>query len=211
MLAAQIAMPYNMPNFKSLDQGPSDFDVRHNFVVSYVWQLPALSHASRLLREVAGSWVVAGITSAQSGHALTIFAGSDRSLTGIGQDRVNAISQNFYQSGPCANQAPCVNWLVPSSFALPALGGFGTLGKGRLVGPGLFNTDAGIYKNFAIRERASVQFRAEFFNMFNRANFYNPGASGLSAGSVSLSGAGFGDILSARNPRIGQLALKITF
>jgi len=216
MLAASITMPYNIPNFKSLDQGPSDFDYRHNFVVSYVWQLPTLSHANRMLREVAGGWVVSGITSAQSGGPLTLFAGTDQSLTGIGKDSVNVASQNFYQSGACANQAPCVNWLVPSSFAAPALGSFGTLGKGVLRGPGLLNTDAGIYKNFAIRERLTVQFRAEFFNIFNRANFYSPSnlsSTGYSTGSLgdSLSGAGFGDILAARDPRIGQLALKIAF
>jgi hypothetical protein len=216
MLAASITMPYNIPNFKSLDQGPSDFDYRHNLVVSYVWQLPALSHAAPLLREVAGGWVISGITSAQSGGPLTLFAGTDQSLTGIGKDSVNVVSQNLRQSGACANQAPCVNWLVPSSFAEPALGTFGTLGKGALRGPGLLNTDTGIYKNFAIKERLTIQFRAEFFNIFNRANFYSPSnlsSTGYTTGSLgdSLSGAGFGDILAARDPRIGQLALKVAF
>jgi hypothetical protein len=216
MLAAQITMPYNIPNFKSLDQGPSDFDYRHNLVVSYVWQLPTLSHSNRLLREVAGGWVISGITSAQSGPPITLFAGTDQSLTGIGKDSVNVVSQNLYQSGPCAHQAPCVNWLVPSSFAEPALGTFGSLGKGALRGPGLFNTDAGIYKNFPIKERVIIQFRAEFFNIFNRANFYSPSnlsSTGFSTGSLgdALSGAGFGNILAARDPRIGQLALKVAF
>jgi hypothetical protein len=216
MLAAQITMPYNMPNFKSLDQGPSDFDYRQNLVVSYVWQLPSLSHANPFLREVAGSWVISGITTAQSGPPLTLFAGTDQSLTGISKDSVNVVSQNFYQSGACANVAPCVNWLVPSSFAAPALGSFGTLGKGALRGPGLFNTDAGIYKNFAIKERFTVQFRAEFFNIFNHPNFYSPSpapATGYGAGASgdSLNAAGFGDITAARDPRIGQLALKMTF
>jgi hypothetical protein len=216
MLAASITMPYNIPNFKSLDQGPSDFDYRHNLVVSYVWQLPTLSHANSVLREVAGSWVISGITSAQSGAPLTLFAGTDQSLTGISKDSVNVVGQSLYQSGACANVAPCVNWLVPSSFAEPALGTFGTLGKAALRGPGLFNTDAGIYKIFPIKERVSVQFRAEFFNIFNHANFYSPSATaatGYSTGASGdpLNGAGFGDVLSARDPRIGQLALKLTF
>jgi hypothetical protein len=103
-----------------------------------------------------------------------------------------------------------------SSFAAPALGSFGTLGKGALRGPGLFNTDAGIYKNFAIKERFTVQFRAEFFNIFNHPNFYSPSpapATGYGAGASgdSLNAAGFGDITAARDPRIGQLALKMTF
>jgi hypothetical protein len=109
-----------------------------------------------------------------------------------------------------------VNWLVPSSFAAPALGTFGSLGKGALRGPGLFNTDAGIYKYFPIKERVIIQFRAEFFNIFNRANFYSPSnlsSTGFTTGSLgdALSGAGFGNILAARDPRIGQLALKLSF
>ena len=216
MLSASITMPYNIPNFKTLDQGPSDFDIRHNFVVSYVWQLPSLSHANRLVREVAGSWVLAGITSAQSGGPITLFAGTDQSLTGIGKDSVQLLSSNDYQSGACAHQAPCVNWLVPSAFGLPPAGTFGNLGKGALRGPGLFNTDLGISKNFPIKERMTVQFRAEFFNIFNRANFYSPSnlsSTGYSTGSLgdSFGGAGFGNILAARDPRIGQLALKVSF
>ena len=109
-----------------------------------------------------------------------------------------------------------MNWLVPSSFAAPALGTFGSLGKGALRGPGLFNTDAGIYKYFPIKERVIIQFRAEFFNIFNRANFYSPSnlsSTGFTTGSLgdALSGAGFGNILAARDPRIGQLALKLSF
>jgi hypothetical protein len=67
----------------------------------------------------------------------------------------------------------------------------------------MFNTDFGIFKRFPITERIGVQFRAEFFNIFNRANFNNPGAS--------VTAAGFGSILSAADPRIGQLALKLLF
>ena len=184
-----LSEPYNLPNFKSLDQGPSDFDVRQTFVVTYVWQLPALSHANHLVRAVAGSWALAGITTAQSGPPLTLFAGTDQSLTGIGKDSVNVVGQKLYQSGPCANVAPCVNWLVPSSFVAPAPGTFGTLGKGALRGPGVFDTDLGISKNFPIRERVIVQFRMEFFNIFNRANFYTPSSAagiGYSSGSLGV-------------------------
>jgi hypothetical protein len=216
MIAAQITMPYNTPNFKSLDQGASDFDHRQNFVASYVWRLPALSRASRFVRDIAGGWMIAGITTAQAGGPLTLFAGIDRSLTGIGKDSVQLLNHKVYQSGACANQEPCVDWLAPSSFGLPALGTFGNLGKGALRGPGLFNTDAGIYKNFTAGELVIVQLRGEFFNIFNRANFLNPcnsNAPGYSPGSLGdiLSGAGFGQILAANDPRIAQLALKISF
>jgi hypothetical protein len=71
------------------------------------------------------------------------------------------------------------------------------------VGPGLVTWDMGFFKNFPIREHARMQFRAEFFNTLNRANFNNP-ANSVSAGA-------FGTISSAADPRIGQLALKVLF
>jgi hypothetical protein len=203
ILNAGFVMPPTFPNFKSLDTGPSDFDFRQVFVVSYVWQLPSLSKMNRLVREVAGGWEISGITSAQTGIPLTILAGVDRSQTGIGMDHGQLVNQNTYTSGACAGQAPCVNFLVPSAFALPALGTFGNLAKGSLRGPGLLNFDMGIFKTFPITERWSFQFRAEFFNAFNRANFNAPG--------TTVSAGGFGSILSARDPRIGQLALKVFF
>jgi hypothetical protein len=76
------------------------------------------------------------------------------------------------------------------------LGTFDTLGKGALRGPGLFDTDAGVYKIFPIRERINIQFPAEFFNIFNPANFITPSnlsSPGYSAGSLgdAFSGGGF--------------------
>jgi hypothetical protein len=96
-----------------------------------------------------------------------------------------------------------VNYLNTPSFALPAAGSFGNVGKGLLVGPGLVNLDAGFVKVVPVRERLKLQLRVEFFNILNRANFNNPNSS--------VSGAGFGTILSATGPLIGQLALKVVF
>ncbi len=203
MLGDAYAIPPTMKGFKSLDQGPSDSDYENVFVVSYVWQLPSLSRADRRVRAVVGGWEMSGITSAQSGGPLTIMAGRDQSQTGIGYDRGTLLSSNVYGSGACGSQAPCVNSLIPAAFALPVLGTFGNIGKGRLRGPGLFNTDFGLFKRIPVKERLYLQFRAEFFNVFNRVNFNNPG--------TTVSAAGFGAILSARDPRIGQLALKLVF
>jgi hypothetical protein len=83
-------------------------------------------------------------------------------------------------------------------------GTFGTTGKGSLRGPGYFNWDMALSKRFPLRgERIQLLFRAEYFNVFNRANFNDP--------TVSLSGSGFGQILSAQDPRIGQLSMKVVF
>jgi len=203
MLNAALTMSPYITGFKRIDTGPSDFDFNHSFVVSYVWLSPSLSHQNRLLRAIAGGWQLSGITSAQSGPPITLFAGTDRSQTGIGFDHADYIGGQVYTGGPCANQAPCLSYLKTTSFAAPALGTYGNLAKGALRGPGFFNTDLGASKNLAIREKINIQFRAEFFNVFNRVNLNNPGTSVISGS--------FGNILSARDPRIGQLALKLQF
>jgi hypothetical protein len=203
MLNAVLTMSPYITGFKRIDTGPSDFDFNHTFVVSYLWQSPSLNQHGRLLRSVAGGWQLSGITTAQTGGPLTLFAGTDRSQTGIGFDHANYLGGQVYASGPCANQAPCVSYLYAASFAPPALGSYGNLAKGAIRGPGLFNTDFAAAKTVSIRESLEVQFRAEFFNAFNRANFNNP-ATTVNSGS-------FGNIVSARDPRIGQLALKLRF
>ncbi|HJY06089.1 MAG TPA: hypothetical protein VJ323_07215 [Bryobacteraceae bacterium] len=100
--------------------------------------------------------------------------------------------------------APCVNYLEPSAFALPAAGTHGTLGKGVFRGPNLITYNGGLFKDIPVRgERYRIQFRAEFFNLLNRVNLNDPG--------TTIANAGFGSIKAAGDPRIGQLALKFLF
>ena len=199
------AMPTQMEGFKNLDRGPSEFDYEQHLSGSYVWHLPGPASGSNAwARAALGGWELTGILTAQSGGPITVLAGQDRSLTGIGQDRVVLTGQQpFYSSGPCANTAPCVNRLNSQAFTLPAFGSFGTIGRGALRGPGLFNWDMEMAKTFSIGEKVAAQFRLEYFNVLNHPNFKNPAAS--------FSGAGFGTITSAADPRIAQLALKIIF
>jgi hypothetical protein len=203
------ALPWDNPNRHRFDRGPSDFDRTHRFVASYVWQLPVLSDAPRPVRQVFGNWTLSGLVTAQSGGAVTPVSGkaigSDLSETGIGQDRA-VIQGPAYGQGLCASgkvSAPCVDFLNNTSFAQPALGTFGNAGKGSLRGPGFYGWDMGFFKNFIVTERWKVQFRAEFFNIFNRVNLSDP--------TNSLNNAKFGTITSASDPRIGQLALKVFF
>jgi len=152
-----------------------------------------------------GGWQVSGITSGRSGTQLTVAAGADRSLTAIGRDRADlAPGQDVYTSGGCASVAtPCFSYLNLKAFATPALGSFGNLGKGVLRGPGSYNFDVSLSKNFTIRENISARFRAEAFNALNHMSLGDP--------TASLSGAGFGTIRSGSAPRVIQLALKIVF
>jgi len=208
--------PWDDPLRHQFDRGPSDFDHTHRFVASYVWQLPSLSRENRLLRQVFGSWEFGGVVSAQTGRPFTILSGAsgvNSSGTGIGQDRANLIGAP-YGSGACVaakiTTKPCVDWLNPVSFQSNASGTFGNIGKGGIRLPGAFTWDMGLSKNFSFTERWKLQFRAEFFNALNRANFMDDSASLTNFQKLSSTN-NFGAIQQAADPRIGQLALKLFF
>jgi hypothetical protein len=121
---------------------------------------------------------------------------------------VDYLGGNPFGTGGCRpNEAPCVNFLNPAAFALPAIGAAGNIGKGALRGPNFWNWDMGFLKNVQMTERIRLQLRLEFFNIFNRTNFIPlPGQS-----EFRYAAAGFGGIRSAGDPRIGQIAAKIYF
>lgn len=197
------ALPWYLPNRHRNDYGPSIFNVPQNFVTSYVWDLPELSNFNSALRTTLGSWQITGILSAHSGYPVTVDSAGDQSLTGLGNDR-SVIVGAPYGGNACGSKAPCVNFLNPASFQQPTLGSFGNIGKDTLIGPKMVNWDMGFFKVIPVRESLRAEFRAEFFNIFNHANF-------TPANLPRVGNGGFGQITSAADPRIGQLALKIDF
>jgi len=193
-----------MPGRHQFDRGPADFDRTQRFVISFVYTTPSLKGSSKWVQYVAGNWGLTGIFTYQTGFPFTATYGKDISGTALSTDRPVQLASNVYGSGACGAAAPCVDWLVPSAFGPPAPGTFGNMGKGSLRGPDSITYNGGATKDFPLPgERLKFQFRAEFFNLFNRVNFNNPAAS--------VSGAGFGRITGAGDPRIGQLALKLLF
>ena len=197
------ALPWYLPNRHRNDYGPSIFNVPQNFVTSYVWDLPELSNFNSALRTTLGGWQITGILSAHSGYPVTVDSAGDQSLTGLGNDR-SVIVGAPYGGNACGSKAPCVNFLNPASFQQPTLGSFGNIGKDTLIGPKMVNWDMGFFKVIPVRESLRAEFRAEFFNIFNHANF-------TPANLPRVGNGGFGQITSAADPRIGQLALKIDF
>ncbi len=195
-------IPWYSPGTRSLDYGPSEFDHTQRLVISYVWQLPKLAGMKPLVRGLLGDWQTTGIFSAMTGDPITILAGNSASQTGLGGERA-IITGAPYGPGACKNVAPCVDDLNAGAFQLPSIGTYGNVGKGSLRGPNLVNADMGFFKNIPIRERVRLQFRAEFFNIFNRVNFSDP--------VTTANAAGFGSIRAATDPRIGQLSLKLRF
>jgi hypothetical protein len=222
-------IPWNMPGRHQFDYGPSEFDHQHRVVGSFVWQLPKLASASRVLRYTIGGWQLSGLISAQTGGPMTVIAGKDLSGSALAVDRAYYVGGvDPYGGNACGAKAPCVNYLNPAAFILPPQGTFGNVGKGALRGPGMVNYDGGLAKDIPLsKERVKLQFRAEFFDLFNHANFMNPGMSSSNINGTNavqngpnVSGTGFGQITadnsnngasSVLSPRIGQLALKLVF
>ena len=202
-------------NNRSLEYGPAEFDVKHRFVASAVWQLPYGrgrqygSSASRALDAVFGGWELSPIITAQTGLGLTAIQAGLLNLGGERRSRPNRIAD-----GELDSSARTVDrWFDTNAFVTlnPVAGGagfvpnqaFGNSGVGIMRGPGMFNVDFNLSKTFAFNERHSLQFRTEFFNAFNRANLSVPGVT---------MGAGFGQIIAmSTEPRIIQFALKYRF
>jgi hypothetical protein len=192
------------------EYGPAEFDVKHRFIASAVWQLPyGRSDQASLLRSVFGGWELAPILTVQSGLALTVTQAEPLSIGGERRSRPNRIG-----AGDLPEDRRTVDsYLDASAFVPiqtdPARAGFtpgqlfGNSGVGILRGPGLVNVDVNVSKMFNITERHRVQFRSEFFNLFNHTNPSVPG--------VNL-GAGFGQIIStSTEARVIQFALKYLF
>jgi hypothetical protein len=209
--ASSSVMPWYFDNGTALDWGPSSFDRRQRFVMSWVWDLPQLQTNNPLVRVLLNGWQATGIGQYQTGGPLTITAGRDNSLTGLGQDRAILTGEDPYdQSGDSF-----LHWFNQRAFAENPIGTFGTVGRGRFRGPSLHNWDMGFFKQFSIKERVSIQFRGEMFNIFNIANFADPATSVRDGAfgriTQTLGAAGGDNNPPAAEPRIIQFGLKLSF
>lgn len=191
-----------IPTSLSANRGPSDFDIPHRLVSSYVWSLPRLTTSSALVRNTIGGWETTGILTVQSGLPFTVVSGQDNSRSGDGVDRPDLIGNPYLDTSRPDGQL-IKEYFRTAAFTANRLGTFGTSPRNLLRGPGLVNLDFGLMKNFSLKERAALQFRAEAFNIFNRPNFGNPVSN--------LTAANFGAITSASSPRLLQFALKLSF
>jgi len=191
------------------EYGPTEFDVTHRFVASYVWELPVGNgrHFGRdwtgPVQFLFGGWQVSGINVAQSGLALTAtLAGS--SVLNIGGERrarPNLVGDPVL---PAAERT-LTRWFNTDAFAAfsPGQQAFGNAGVGIMRGPGYVNFDFTLAKNFPLPNHRSVQFRTELFNALNHPNFGPP--------NLQRESSGFGQIVTAGNGRIVQLGLKFYF
>ena len=190
----------------------ASFNVPQDFTFSYNYTLPfdrLSTHHERLLK----GWQLAGIATFAKGTPILIHQTGDNSLMGLSGSPAaptyNGAPLNITdpRSGlPYFNTAAFTKCGPKNPICGPGV--LNTLNRRFFSGPGLNNFDMSLIKDTSINERMKVQFRAEFFNVFNHAQFQAPS---LGTGPGTINSSAFGLITQARDPRIGQLALKFLF
>jgi hypothetical protein len=170
-------------NNPDLDYGPTPINRKHVFTSSLIYTFPALTGRSALLRYALGGWEAGGILQYASGPSQTIFGlNGGANVDGTGFQAPGGIQgtgtntnqkPNLLLSDCRAHGGPEFQWYNPAAFTLDnyQIGTFGNERTGSCTGPGIANTDFSAYKNFKVTERVTVQFRMEFFNFFNKAQF----------------------------------------
>ncbi len=190
------------PYFRRFDYGLSREDVPNNFKFSNVWQIPN-SPLQGFAAKLVNGWMLNSIVTLQSGFPFSITSGRDNSFTGIGRDRADYIGGKASLDTARPHGDVIAQYFNMAVFTPNAIGSFGNSGKNIIRGPHYFNADFGATKRTNIVERVALEFRAEFFNIFNNVMFNAPNSN--------QSSAQFGRITSALDPRIVQFGLKLEF
>jgi hypothetical protein len=207
--SSSLAEPVN-PLYPGLSKALSAFDMRHNFVASYKYILPAERLFRRRNRWTEG-WSLSGVTRFSAGLPVTLYNNNDTSLLGTipnginnnGVDTPNFNSANLLVNTDPRSGKPAFN---TSLFSLPALGTLGTSARRFFYGPGIDNFDLAFLKDLQFTESKMLQFRLEAFSAFNHAQFY-----GAAAVNGNISSPAFGRVVGATSPRLLQVAAKFYF
>jgi hypothetical protein len=194
--------------------GPSELSRAHRFVFSYIYEFPNTAKQNTLIGKLAAGWSVSGVATFQTGSPLSILLTSGNNVYGITNDRAQLAAgcthADLVTSGQV--QQKLNNYFNAKCFTTPPVIGddarataFGNSGVGIVNGPAQQNIDMSIIKKIPLpSERTRMEFRAEFFNLFNTPQFADP--------ATNLSSSTFGQISSTSvNPRFVQLALKLSF
>ena len=188
----------------------SAFDVKHNFVISYAYELP-LDRLFGVANRATKGWTISGITHFSSGFPVTLLNYGDNSLLGAEPNGINnyGVDEPQYTPGPLninSNPRNGHSYFNTSLFGLQPLGSPGNAKRRFFYGPGLDNYDMALLKDLHLTETKSLQFRMEAFNVFNHAQFFGP-----TSVNGNISSSTFGQVVSAASPRLMQAAIKFVF
>jgi len=189
------------------DFGPSPYDIHHVFFTNFVYDIPLLKNSdSKGLKMAFGGWEISGIVAAQSGAPLNI---------GLNGSSVSSIVPNTSnrpdQTGGGSDPHTVNQWFDTSIYTAPAPGTWGNTPRASVRGPGRENWNLSLFKNFWFNQErgTNLQFRAEFFNVWNHTQWI--GNQQLNGISTNLGSSNFGAVTGAYDPRTIQLALKLSF
>jgi hypothetical protein len=203
---SDIVDPFNFKRTRAL----SAWDLTHNFVATYRYQLP-LERLTRRARWLSEGWALSGITRISTGFPVTLAEHGDNSLQGSLPNGVNNHSLDLpdYLGGDLKlshNPQNGQQYFNASVFTANALGTAGSASRRSFYGPGSLNFDIALLRIFALRENKSLEFRLETFNTFNHTQFFGPVAVNGDFGTGT-----FGQVVKAAPPRLAQFALKFSF
>jgi hypothetical protein len=200
-------------------RGPSDFDVRHRFVASYIYELPFGKGRSYLnsgaLSEILGGWRISGLANIRSGRPFTARAGGNDTIIGGPRSAGVSAFADCLRDGSLSGSSRTIDrWFDPTAYAVPSALNpttnsvqprLGNCGRNTLRGPGITNFDFSLARSFAyFGEGRDLELRWEVFNMLNTPQFGLP--------ERNISSTAVGRITSlAGDPRVMQLALKFNF
>jgi hypothetical protein len=214
-----IDLPQIRTNF-AIERAVARFDRTHVFKASYVYEVPYPKDgfmAAPVLRQVLGGWEVAGITTAMTGLPLNRVVQSAATI--VRGTRPNQVSDPFANVPTGVSRTPY--YINPLAFIPTGVGEIGTSGRAPFRFQPVYETDLNLAKNWRFSERYSVQFRAEFYNVFNRTTVsdLNQTVPNLLPNSVAFTnlteflktGSLFGQVFATRRPREMQLGLKFNF
>jgi hypothetical protein len=206
---------FPLPNWQTLDWGLSQINLNHNFTASIIYQLPFGkgrrfgANASTPLNTFIGDWEVTVIEKATSGFP--VFVIDTNNSSGANFENTNDVSQirPNQTCNPVLSHPTLAEWFNTSCFSQPAPGELGNTGRTPLSGPDFVNTDFSVIKHFVPREGMRIDFRTEFFNLFNHPQFGAPGgnAAGADFNSPTFAVVNY----TVNNPRLVQFALKLAF
>ena len=195
-----------------VDRGNANFDQRHNLVFNVIWDIPAPNFGARWANTLLEGWTLSIIGAHRSGFPITVISSVAPDITtGLSNNRLDFLGgpgQSFNLSSPTPVPGG-VQWLDPNLFQ-PAVGHVGNVGRGAIKGPGFWNYDFAVLRDIGISEAIRLQFRAEFYNVFNHPNLSAPVTSFLDprTGSVNpdFGKAYYG--LNRTHSRFGDLPLE---
>ena len=208
-------------NCRACDTASSDADIRHVFSLNSIYLLPfgrgrAYLNQSRFADAIVGGWELTGTASARSGTPVNVTLTRDPSVVpdGLSIENGSSFQRPNYVSG--ASLIPVhqtINsWINAAAFTTPAPGTWGNAGRNLIRGPGFWQADAALSRDFRLTERFIAAVRIEGFNIFNRAQYGSPNGN--------FSSASFGRITTTVNgtsptgsgtPREFQVALRLKF